>query len=278
MKIDGTTRVYGIIGNPVEHSLSPVMHNRAYQECGLNCVYLPFATTHVEKALDGIRHLNIHGVSVTIPHKEAVLQFLDGVDEVARKIGSVNTIKCLRDGKNIRLEGFNTDWLGANKALEQELHLKDSKVVILGAGGSARAIGFGLQYAGANIVLCSRTESRGRALADELDCEWISIDDSSAISGDALVNATSVGMVPDTEKIPVASPVLAEFPVVMDIVYAPLKTLLIKEAENRGCRCINGIEMLLYQGAAQFEIWLERKAPLEAMRDSLVSMVRKVYN
>lgn len=267
--IDGKTKIYGIIGNPVGHSLSPLMHNRAYEVLGLNNVYLPFKTEDVEGALRGLRHLDISGVSVTIPHKEAVIAHLDTIDPVAEKIGSVNTIVCNRDDTSPQLHGCNTDWLGANRALESAMELKGAEVVILGAGGSARAIGFGLLEAGAAISLCSRTESRGRKLADELGCRWISLQDSSSLRGSALINATSVGMVPDTRTSPVDPGVTAAFEVVMDIVYAPLETQLLKDAKKSGRRTVNGLEMLLYQGVAQFEIWTGLEAPVKEMRSVL---------
>jgi len=274
VKIDGTTRLFGIIGNPVSHSLSPVMHNAAFTAVGLNSVYLPFQVKNVEGALGGLRHLNIGGVSVTIPHKEAVLPFLDSIDKVARKIGSVNTIHCKKEGDETRLIGYNTDWIGANRALQGQMELEGASVVIIGAGGSARAIGFGLIEAGAEITLCSRTEKRGRDLAYDLQCDWFPLDGISQLEGSALVNATSVGMVPHGDKSPVAAEATACFDVVMDIVYAPLQTLLLRDGKKNGCRVINGLEMLLYQGVAQFELWTGLQAPVEEMRRALFTAVR----
>jgi len=153
--------------------------------------------------------------------------------------------------------------------LEEEINMNGAKAVILGAGGSARAIGFGLLERGAGFVLCSRTESRGRALADALACPWISLADTEQLSGDILINATSVGMVPDVEKSPLPEGVVSRFQVVMDIVYAPMKTRLLQEAEANGCKVINGLEMLLYQGVAQFELWTGKPAPVGVMREAL---------
>ena len=144
-----------------------------------------------------------------------------------------------------------------------------AEAVILGAGGSARAIGFGLLERGTGFSLCSRTESRGRALAEELDCPWISLADTEQLSGDILINATSVGMVPHVENTPLPEQVVSRFQVVMDIVYAPMKTRLLQEAERKGCTIINGLEMLLYQGVAQFELWTGKPAPVAVMRDAL---------
>ncbi len=271
MTISGKTKLYGILGNPVNHSLSPVMLNAAFVATGINGAYLPFPCPDIVDAITGIRALGVQGVSVTIPYKEKVMALLDSIGPVAKKIGAVNTI--VRDGDT--LAGFNTDWLGATSALEEKITLSGRKVVILGAGGSARAIGFGMQEKGAKFLLASRTESRGRALADELDCRWVSLTQTEEIKGDILINATSVGMVPEIENSPVADSVLPQFQVVMDIVYAPLKTRLLATAEKAGCEIINGLEMLLYQGVAQFEMWTGEKAPVDVMRNALLKSLRK---
>jgi shikimate dehydrogenase len=273
MTINGNTRVYGILGNPVHHSLSPVMHNAAFIGLGENRVYLPFKVEDVGAALQGLRGLGIHGVSVTIPHKENVMEYLDRIDPVAEKIGAVNTIKSETVGERILLCGYNTDWLGAVRPLAQFLELQEEKAVILGAGGSARAIGFGLLEAGASITLCSRTPARGRALAEVLQCPWCALEDIDELGGRILINATSVGMTPDQERSPVAATVPARYKVVMDIVYSPLKTKLLNDAEAGGCHTINGLEMLLHQGVAQFELWTDRKAPVEDMRRALLRAV-----
>jgi shikimate dehydrogenase len=265
MLINGKTLLYGILGNPVTHSLSPAMHNAALAASDINGVYLPFPAPDIDAAVIGIRGLGVQGVSVTIPHKENVMSLLDTIDPVAEKIGAVNTVI----NKEGILTGFNTDWLGATRALEEEIELSGTEVVLLGAGGSARAIGFGLLEKGARFVLCSRTESRGRALADELGCPWVSLTESEKLSGDILINATSVGMQPHVENSPVPAQITSRFQVVMDIVYAPMKTRLLQEAEAHGCKIINGLEMLLYQGVAQFEIWTGKSAPVSVMRKAL---------
>lgn len=273
MTIDGNTRVYGILGNPVHHSLSPVMHNAAFAAMGENRVYLPFKVEDVGAALQGLRGLGIDGVSVTIPHKENVMGHLDRIDPVATKIGAVNTIGSETVDQRILLCGYNTDWLGAVRPLAQLLDLQGEKAVILGAGGSARAIGFGLLEAGASITLCSRTAARGRALAELLHCPWCALEDLGELQGRILINATSVGMAPEGGRSPVAAVVAAQYEVVMDIVYSPLKTKLLSDAEAGGCHTINGLEMLLYQGVAQFELWTKRDAPVEDMRRALLRAV-----
>lgn len=265
MDINGKTKLYGILGNPVRHSLSPAMHNAAFAAVGINGAYLPFPAPDIVAAITGVRALGVQGASVTIPHKEQVMELLDTIDPVAKKIGAVNTI--VRKGD--LLSGVNTDWLGATRALEEKITLQGRRVVILGAGGSARAIGFGMQERGAEFILSSRTELRGRALAEELGCPWIPLKETERLSGDVLVNATSVGMQPEVENSPVAQAILPRFRVVMDIVYAPLATRLLREAEGAGCQIINGLEMLLYQGVAQFEMWTGEVAPVESMRRAL---------
>ncbi|MCX5869292.1 MAG: shikimate dehydrogenase [Deltaproteobacteria bacterium] len=267
--INGKTALYGIIGNPVSHSLSPVMHNAAFAELGENSVYLPFPVLDLEAGMQGLKALGVKGVSVTIPYKEAVIPLLDTIEDVARQIGAVNTVEIKNVGGKKHLCGSNTDWLGANRALSEKVRLRGARVALLGAGGSARAIGFGLLQQGAQVVLCSRTESRGRALAADLGCLWCPLADADTLHGDVLINATSVGMKPESDVSPVPATILSRFQVVMDIVYAPLATRLLMEAEAAGCQVINGLEMLLYQGVAQFELWTGKPAPVELMRQKL---------
>ena len=270
MIIDGKTKTYGIIGNPVGHSLSPAMQNSAFQEIGENGVYLTFTVTDVKAAIAGLKGLSFSGVSVTIPHKETVMKYLDSIDPVAAKIGAVNTISTVNGANGLELHGLNTDWLGANRALEEKIDLAGRDVVILGAGGAGRAIGFGLVEKGARITLCNRTEARGRELAKELHCNWVPLDEVDSLSGDILVNATSVGMQPNVDHSLVKKEALSNYRVVMDIVYAPLQTRLLKDAAETGCATVHGLEMLLYQGVEQFEIWTGRKAPVEVMREALM--------
>jgi shikimate dehydrogenase len=241
------------------------MHNRAFEVLSLNKVYVPFEVTDLAAALAGLKALGVRGVSVTIPYKMEVVPCLDSIDPMAEKIGAVNTLVFEGD----RVHGLNTDWLGANRALAQALELEGSRVLLLGAGGAARAIGFGLQKAGAQVVLASRTPARGRRLADELGCEWHEMGQLHGIRADGLVNATSVGMAPDSRESPVAGLDLATFRVVMDIVYSPLETRLLREAAQAGCRVVDGLEMLLFQGVSQFEAWTGLAAPLTEMRSEL---------
>ena len=221
MNIDGTTKLFGIIGNPVAHSLSPAMHNAAFGACGLNHVYVPFQVSDVQAALAGLVALGVSGVSVTIPHKQRIIEYLDAVDPVAAAIGAVNTIVIdHRQGGIAR--GSNTDWVGANRALQDHIELSGARVTLIGAGGAARAIAFGLQEAGARITIASRNETAGRELAEAVGGGWLSLTRCGAeAAADILINATSVGMEPQQDQSPVISNVLDRFKVVMDIVYAP---------------------------------------------------------
>lgn len=266
--ITGATETFGIIGNPVLHSLSPAMHNASFRELGLDCVYIPLPTSSIFDAVAGLKAMGFRGASVTIPYKQDVIPLVDVLDPVAKKIGAVNTLLIADDvaltGKIVH--GFNTDWIGANRALEEKIDLQGSRVLLVGAGGSARAIGFGLLEAGAEIIITNRTESKGKAMAEQLGCAFSSLDALDNIKADVLLNATSVGMVPDMENSPVPGNILPNFSVVMDIVYAPLRTRLLREAEASGCQVVDGLKMLLYQGAAQFKLWTEQDPPLEVMR------------
>lgn len=274
--IDGAASTFGIIGRPVSHSLSPVMHNAAFAELGMNCVYVPLPTDDLSKGVDGLKALGFKGVSVTIPHKEEVMQYVDVLDPVAQKIGAVNTLVIgnREDDDNRSIYGYNTDWVGANRALEEKIKLDGSKVLILGAGGSARAIGYGLLEAGAEIILSNRTLSRGEDLANVLGCDFVSPQQLGDVQADILINTTSVGMTPDDDKTPVEQKFLSRFSVVMDIVYAPLTTRLLREAEGAGCKLVDGLSMLLYQGAEQFELWTGRDAPVDIMRNVLRERIK----
>ena len=199
MEINGATELYGIMGNPVAHSLSPTMHNGAFAALGLNKVYLPFVVQDVAQAMTGFRALGIRGASVTIPHKQAVMEYLDTIDPVAEKIGAVNTLIIDRH----TIHGANTDWLGANRALAEKIALVGSSVLLLGAGGSARAIGFGLLEAGASLTIASRTPEKGLALAKLLGCSWLPLAEAATARADILINATSLGMAPQQELLPI---------------------------------------------------------------------------
>jgi shikimate dehydrogenase len=263
--ITATTKLCAIIGNPIEHSLSPLIHNTAFKHLKLNYVFLAFEVEQLREAVMGIRALNLKGVSVTIPHKVEVMDYLDDIEEVAQRIGAVNTIL----NQEGRLLGYNTDCSGAIKALEEKIELRGKKVMLLGAGGAARAIAFGLKGKGADLTILNRTVKKAEVLASELNCQYGGLELVKSFKPDILINTTSLGMYPEVDDIPVRKEFLKDM-LVFDIVYNPLKTCLIREAEQNGCGSILGVEMFINQAALQFELWTGKKAPIDLMREVVV--------
>jgi shikimate dehydrogenase len=264
--IDATTQVFAVMGNPVSHSLSPVMFNRGFSEIGYNGVYVAFQVKEIGDGIAAMRSLNIKGASITIPHKVSILDFLDEIDPMAESIGAVNTVI----NHQSRLIGYNSDCLGAVKALEEIIPLDGKQVAIIGAGGAARAIGFGLKSRGAGLTFINRSISRGDKLASVLEAEFLPLSGLRSLPFDILIQTTSVGMTPDIHQSPVPAALLTPGLLVMDIVYAPLKTRLLKDAEKTGCRTISGISMFIHQAAFQFELWTKSPAPLAVMKQSLM--------
>lgn len=273
--ITGNTRFCGIIGDPIEHTLSPVMHNAAFLEMGLDYVYLPFkvAEKDLPGAIKGLRALNIAGINVTIPHKVAVMSLLDELDELAGYIGAVNTIV----NQNGILKGYNTDASGFYRVFTaNNIVVSTKKIVILGAGGAARAIAFILADKGAEITILNRSLDSAQAISErifktlrtEIKIGELNLKNlqSSLEEADIVVNATSLGMSPQLAETPVPASLLNERMKVVDIIYNPLQTRLLKEAEIKGAGVFNGLEMLVRQGAAAFELWTGLKAPIDTMR------------
>jgi shikimate dehydrogenase len=277
MSINGTTQLYGIIGHPVGHSLSPIMHNAALQAMGINGVYVPMEVVDLKTAISGLRALGFAGLSVTVPHKEQVMDCIDEIDPVAQRIGAVNTLLFWHKpgGTEVTVRGFNTDWLGSNLALAEKMNLAESKVLVIGAGGAAKAVCFGLVESGAEVIITNRTAEKGRELADWLGCAFVSSDQLAAVHADGLVNTTSVGMEPHADGIAIAPELLHHFSVVMDIVYAPLQTRLLQEATKAGCQTIDGLSMLQYQAAVQLKIWTGEQVPQDVLRQALVDELSK---
>jgi len=266
MEINANTNLYCVIGNPISHSLSPVMHNSAFNHIKYNGVYLAFQVENIAEAVYGIKALGIQGISVTIPHKVNIIKHIDSVEAQALKIGAVNTVV----NKGGKLYGYNTDCLGAINALSEKTSIKNKDVAIIGAGGAARAIGFGLLSEGANLSIVNILEDEGKLLASDLNVKYFHLSDFNKVKCQILINATPVGMSPDIEVMPVKSQYLDKKMVVMDIVYNPLKTRLLKEAERIGCTTIDGVSMFVYQGVAQFEMWTGQKAPVNLMRKAVL--------
>ncbi len=262
--IDRQTQIYGVIGYPLGHTLSPVMHNAAFKVHGLNAVYLSFETRDLSGALAGMRALGIRGMSVTIPHKTAVIPMLDEVDDLAKKIGAVNTI-INQEG---RLLGTNTDALGAFRALKEKTQLTGKTGLIVGAGGASRAIGFLLKEQGVRLTLANRSREKGEALADSLDCPFLPLKEISKVESDLLVQTTPVGMVPHEDQCLLGPESLKKGMIVMDVIYNPLETRLIRMARDQGCTPINGLTMFIHQGAEQFRQWTGLHPPLSDMTEA----------
>ena len=273
MNINSNTELYGIFGMPVRHSLSPVLHNAAFLQAGINAVYLAFEPGTIKEALDSMRTLKIMGASITIPFKVDAIELLDEIDPVSEKIGSVNTIKNL----NGILRGYNTDGAGAVKAIEDlGIGTEGSKVLIIGNGGSARAVAFTLLDSGSKLVIAGRNPERVEALAGDLkrhgnhvDTALLSDTDGGFMKDvDIVINTTSVGMSPDSDNTPIDCGLISARNTVFDIVYNPHETRLIRESMAKGCRVIHGIDMLINQAARQFEIWMGMKAPAGIYRET----------
>jgi len=270
MLANANTTLCGIIGKPVEHSMSPAIHNAAFDKLGLNYTYLAFNVDDVEGAIRGVRALHIRGLSVTMPHKLEVMKYLDEIDPVARRIGAVNTVV----NENGRLKGYNTDWVGFVRSLEAKTPIQDKRITILGAGGAARAIAFGLKERGGRITILNRAQEikMAESLAAELECSWGPLSQLESVTdADIVVNATLLGMPPHEQKIVIESSYLRSEQVVYDVVYNPLETRLLREAKERECQVVPGYEMLLLQGVAQFELWTGKTAPVEVMRTILLN-------
>jgi shikimate dehydrogenase len=276
MNIKGSTNIVGLIGHPVEHSFSPPMHNAAFRELGMDYAYVAFDVNpdNLKSAIEGAKSLDIRGFNVTIPHKIEVMKYLDEIDEVAALIGAVNTI----DFKDMK--GYNTDGIGAVRAIEEVTSIKDKNVVIAGAGGASRAISFYIAKYGANkLTILNRNVEKAQKLAgDVLDSNLISNVEADSISqisshlngADILINTTPIGMYPNVNDEPVASADdMHEELVVFDAVYNPNETVLLKEAIKAGAKPVYGIKMLLYQGAESFRIWTGNDAPVDVMEDAL---------
>ncbi|MFC1840183.1 shikimate dehydrogenase [Thermodesulfobacteriota bacterium] len=260
--IDQNTKLYGVLGNPVRHSLSPLMHNAAFLESGINAVYLAFESIDIKSAIQSMRALDIKGMSITIPHKSSVIPLLDEVDPQAKDIGAVNTIVNV----DSKLTGYNTDAAGALRALEEATPVSGRSCVIVGAGGAARAIGYILKKNNINLIITNRTQKRGKELSKALDSRFIEPEQLKDIDTDILINTTPVGMSPDTDLCPVPEEALKQEMTVMDIIYNPGRTKLLKTARDRGCKIINGLGMFIYQGAEQFKLWTGQEAPVEIMK------------
>jgi shikimate dehydrogenase len=276
MRLSAKSKFIIIVGDPVSHSLSPAMHNAAYEKLAIDdqFVYLGanLKAANLKEVILAMRVMdNFYGLTCTIPHKVEVLKYLDWVDEKAKKIGAVNTVV----KKNGFICGYNTDWLGAVIPLEKITSLRGKKVLVLGAGGAARAIVYGLKEKGALTYILNRTLEKAEKLAKEFKVKVLIFNQQKQIPNfDIIINATSVGMEPLVNQTPINPSFLKKNQIVFDIVYSPKKTKLLKEAKKKGAKIIYGLEMLLYQGVAQFEIYTGKKAPVEVMRKVLMEKLK----
>jgi len=282
--ITAQTKILCVIGYPIEHSMSPIMHNAALQDLELDYAYLAFDVppNRLKEAVKGFKALNVKGISVTIPYKEIIIKFIDEIDSTAQKIGAINTIKN-EDGVLI---GKNTDAEGGRKAiLDAGCEITGKNILILGAGGVAKAICYTLAKDANKMVITNRTESRAKKLAKELK-KKIKINAEGTNNSettlkreikttDILINATSVGMYPQINKLPIKMEILHKHLFVVDLIYNPLETQLIKDAKVIGCRTLGGLDMLVNQGALAFEWWTNKKPNINLMKNKIIEFLGK---
>jgi 3-dehydroquinate dehydratase/shikimate dehydrogenase len=269
------TAVFGVIADPVGHSLSPQVHNAAFQAAGINAVYVPFRVPFdtLGPFMEDVGRLDIRGLSVTIPHKEAIAKYLTKVDPAVKGIGAVNTVLF----KDNQVLGYNTDYKAAMDSLENALGavganpspLQDKRVLVLGAGGVARAITYGLARRGAKPTVASRTRGRAQFLAESFGCRSVDWQARHNADVDILINCTPVGMHPNVDETPFHKSYLKPAMIVFDTVYNPESTLLLKEARSHGCRAVTGVEMFIRQAALQFLLFTGSEAPQGLMRETL---------
>lgn len=282
--ITAQTKLLCIIGYPIEHSMSPIMHNAVIKELNLDYIYLAFRVypNNLKLAVKAFKTLDIKGINVTIPFKEKIIKFLDEIDPIGQKIGAVNTIKN-EDGYLI---GRNTDAEGSKKAiLNSGFAISGRNVLILGAGGAARALCYGLANDIDKITIVNRTENRAEKLAKELNRNFGIAIESKKFSAstlkeetkkaDLLINTTPIGMYPNVDKTPISAEFFHENLFVFDVVYNPLETKLLKEANESGCKTLGGLDMLVYQGASAFEWWTNQKPNVNIMRSKIIEFIKK---
>jgi 3-dehydroquinate dehydratase/shikimate dehydrogenase len=264
------TRIYGVIGNPVGHSLSPLLHNTGYIASRIDAVFLPFLVERLADFLKAVPDFGVKGFSVTLPHKESVFRWLDECEPLAEKIGAVNTVTVRRDGS---LYGSNTDYLGVLRAVEKKMRLSGSRVLIFGAGGAARAAAFAVAKAGAQVFVCARREKAARTLARAVTGEVVARSALRKLTFDAILNATPVGMHPREGISPLAASEL-NCSLVMDLIYWPMQTKLLRIASEQGIKTVSGVNMFLAQGIAQWEHWMGSRAPEALMRRAVLKELK----
>jgi 3-dehydroquinate dehydratase / shikimate dehydrogenase len=270
-ELNRATKVYGVIGEPIGHSLSPLLHNTGFVASGANAVFLPFLVHKLSEFLAAAPELGVRGFSVTLPHKQTILKHLATCDALAAQIGAVNTVTVRRDGS---LHGSNTDYVGVLRALEARMKLAKSRVLIFGAGGSARAAAFALARAGARVAICARRDAAARELARACGGETLPRRALLTETFDAVLNATPVGMHPHAGVSPLAAREL-HCRVVMDLIYRPLRTELLRIAAHKKMIAVSGVEMFVAQGVAQWELWSGKRAPERQMRAAVLAALKR---
>lgn len=270
IKINGETKLVGFLGSTYKTSKMYALYNEAFESLGLNYVYVPFIVNDLKKAIDGIRHLEISAVGVTIPYKIEIIKYLDELDDNAKKIGAVNVVL----NRNGKLIGGNTDGLGGIKALKEITAIKGKKVIILGAGGAARAMAFSIKDEGGNLVILNRNMEHSTNLAKSARCKNGSLGDlkEEIKNADILINSTSVGMKPNDCISLVNKDWLEERLTVMDLVTNPKETKLLKEAKENKCKIVYGERMLFWQAVLKFSLFTGTDAPVEIMEKSLQNL------
>ena len=270
-------KIFAVFGDPIEHSLSPVMHNAAFKALGMDCTYHAFRVSkeNLKDAIKGAHAMGFGGLNLTVPLKEEALKMVEP-DPLAAVMGAANTVD-FKDG----IRGYNTDGIGAEKALvDAGVNIEGAKVLIVGAGGAARGISFQLATDGADVTIANRTPEKATQLADDValvgnvrGCGLDQLDELIA-SADVLINCTTLGMHPQVEATIATAKQMHEGLVVFDIVYNPLKTKLLTEAEKAGARAVSGVMMLVYQGAEAFRIWTGVEPPVEVMKEAVMGALR----
>jgi 3-dehydroquinate dehydratase/shikimate dehydrogenase len=281
--INAQTEVFAVLGDPVSHSLSPVIHNAAFAELGLNSVYIPIRIfkRRLLESLNALEWLGIKGYSVTIPHKEGVMEKAEILDEEVKEIGAANTLFREADG---RWHAANTDYEAALSSLlkgitergDESPSIRGKKVLLLGAGGAARAIGWAMVQAGALVTIANRSVDRAKELATELGCQFCMWEHRASGYADVLINCTPVGMHPNVDETPFKESWFREGMIVFDTVYTPETTLLLKQAKERGCHAVSGLEMFAQQAAAQFERFTGKTPPVDVMRKAIRRVISPI--
>ena len=270
-QIDQATRVYGVAGDPISHSMSPLIMNTAFRRESVNAVCIALHARKVDDLMTCVEDIPIHGLAVTMPYKQEILKYLENTDPLTAKVGACNTVVRSQDGK---LFGFNTDIAGVLRPLEQRLSLPGAKVLVLGAGGAAKAAVFGLKERGAEVYVMNRTTAKGQKLARRAHARLLKRKELKKASFDLIINATPVGMGNGKQSLLAEPEINARY--VMDMVYDPVETRLLKLAKERGAHTISGLEMFTNQAARQFEIWTGKPAPIIEMQSAVTNALAAV--